>query len=39
MEAIGRIQRYVGRKRRAGFLGNALLQARSRGYAPVKRRR
>jgi len=26
LEAIGRIRRYVGRKRRAGFLGNALLQ-------------
>lgn len=26
LEAIGRIQRYVGRKRRAGFLGDALLQ-------------
>ncbi len=26
LEAIARIRRYVGRKRRAGFLGNALLQ-------------
>ena len=26
LEAIERIQRYVGRKRRAGFLGDALLQ-------------
>ena len=26
LEAIGRIRRYVGRKRRAGFLGSALLQ-------------
>ena len=26
LEAIARIQRYVGRKRRAGFLGDALLQ-------------
>jgi uncharacterized protein with HEPN domain len=26
LEAIARIERYVGRKRRAGFLGDALLQ-------------
>ena len=26
LEAIGRIQRYVGRKRRAGFLADALVQ-------------